>query len=285
MFPLWVLCASISGWIYPKILIPFNPFVTPTLALVMFAMGLTLSPRDFVDVLKNWRWVIAGFVAQYSIMPSLGYLLGVHIFSLPYDLAIGLMLVGCCPGGTASNLVSMIAKADVALSVMMTTASTIAAIVMTPLLISLSVKSMPSSMTVMGVATSTAAISVPDLISSVMNVVLLPVISGLIVNTKFPKTSSTIANTYAPPLSVVAVALICGAVSAAAKSSNLSIARTVPSSVMIKLALAITALHSLGEIYLRVLIALSRIIFCDDYLTSNASSSQGFCLDICLQRY
>jgi len=243
LFPLWVLSLSVAGWIKPMLFLPLSPFITPSLALVMFAMGLTLSPTDFIQVFKNWKWVLTGFIAQYTIMPSLAYILSVYIFKLPYDLCLGLILVGCCPGGTASNLVSMIAGADVALSVLMTTASTVAAIVVTPLLITLSIQSLPKSASSM----VSNAMRLPDLVTSVMSVVLVPVISGLAVNSQYPDISSHVSSTYSPSLSVVAVALICGTVSAAARSSSGSVAIPIPSDVIVKLLAATTALHSLGN--------------------------------------
>jgi BASS family bile acid:Na+ symporter len=122
------------------------------------------------------------------------------IFHLGPDLASGLILVGCAPGGTASNLVTMIAKADLALSILMTAASTIAAVVMTPLLIT-------------KLGGSIVKINPAYLVNSTLNVVLLPVFLGLVFNTKLPKLCSKLS-TITPFLSVLLVALICGSVSA-----------------------------------------------------------------------
>jgi BASS family bile acid:Na+ symporter len=98
-------------------------------------MGITLRFEDFRNVIRNWRYVLVGFIAQYTLMPSLA-VAAACLFRLPEALRIGLILVGCSPGGTASNVVAMIAQADVALSVLMTMASTVAAVAITPLLIS-----------------------------------------------------------------------------------------------------------------------------------------------------
>jgi bile acid:Na+ symporter, BASS family len=246
LFPLWVFSFSILGWCKPSLFLNFAPLITPSLAMVMFSMGLTLTLDDFKAVLRNWRWVFVGFIAQYSIMPSLSWFFANIVFQLPLDLAIGLMLVGCSPGGTASNLVTLIAKADVALSVLMTIASTIAAIVVTPLLISFLVNSTTSSVAASTLA-ATRMIKLSDLINSVMSVVLLPVISGLGFNYAFPKISSKIANKFAPILSVVLVAMICGTVTASA-AANRAVSSTILSgSMMFKLIGAVVSLHGFGK--------------------------------------
>jgi BASS family bile acid:Na+ symporter len=137
LFPFWVLSAAVLGFFKPMAMSWLKgELVTFSLALTMLFMGMTLTVADFDRVLKNPKQVFLGFVCQYTIMPLLG-LLCAKIFQLPVPLAVGTILVACCPGGTASNLVTLIAKADVALSVLMTTVSTCAAPIMTPFLTSL----------------------------------------------------------------------------------------------------------------------------------------------------
>jgi BASS family bile acid:Na+ symporter len=199
MFPLWVLSFSVLGFRQPQLFNWFQPYITPALTLTMIGMGMTLSVSDFKKVLQSWQFVLVGFLAQYSIMP-LTAVLCAKIFHLGPDLASGLILVGCAPGGTASNLVTMIAKADLALSILMTAASTIAAVVMTPLLIT-------------KLGGSIVKINPAYLVNSTLNVVLLPVFLGLVFNTKLPKLCSKLS-TITPFLSVLLVALICGSVSA-----------------------------------------------------------------------
>lgn len=124
LFPLWVLSFSVMGFQRPETLEWFVPYVTPALTATMVGMGMTLTLDDFKRVLRQWRFVLVGFVAQYLIMPF-SAVFAARFFKLPADIASGLILVGCAPGGTASNLVTLIAKADVALSILMTTASTV----------------------------------------------------------------------------------------------------------------------------------------------------------------
>ena len=93
--------------------------INPMLGIIMFGMGLTLSPHDFKIVLSRPKDILIGCLTQFSVMPLLAWLL-VRAFSLPEELALGVILVGCCPGGTASNVITYLAKGDLALSVGMT---------------------------------------------------------------------------------------------------------------------------------------------------------------------
>ena len=108
--------------------------INPMLGLIMFGMGLTLSPHDFKIVLSRPKDILIGCLAQFTVMPLLAFLLS-WAFSLPKEMALGVILVGCCPGGTASNVITYLAKGDLALSVGMTATSTLLAPVLTPLLV------------------------------------------------------------------------------------------------------------------------------------------------------
>ena len=131
LFPLWTLLGSLLALVHPPLFSWFRgPLITIGLGLIMLGMGLGLAPRDFLRVSRQPRAVSLGVVAQFVVMPSLAAAIAV-ILRLPAPLAVGLIL-GCCPGGTASNVVTLIAKSDVALSVVMTSVSTVAAVVLTP---------------------------------------------------------------------------------------------------------------------------------------------------------
>ena len=108
-------------------------WVTTLLMIVMFGMGLTMKPADFAVVFKRPRDIIIGFIAQFSIMPFLAFALG-KLFQLDDALLVGVILVGTCPGGTSSNVMTYLSKGDVALSVGMTSVSTIFAPIVTPAL-------------------------------------------------------------------------------------------------------------------------------------------------------
>jgi len=112
-----------------------GPWIVWGLAVIMLGMGVTLTVEDFRRVLTMPKPVALGFCAQYTVMPLLGWGIG-RLLQLDTPFAVGLILVSCCPGGTASNVVTYLARANVALSVVMTAASTFAAVFMTPLLTS-----------------------------------------------------------------------------------------------------------------------------------------------------
>jgi len=198
LFPFWVLGASALGFMKPAALGWLKgELVTFSLALTMLFMGMTLTVKDFNRVLTNPKQVFLGFLCQFTIMPLLGLAVA-KLFALPVPLAVGVILVACCPGGTASNLVTLIAKADVALSVLMTTVSTCAAPIMTPLLTSL-------------LAGSLVPVAAGGLVLSTLQVVIAPVVAGLAINTYLPTLSASVAP-FTPLLCVILVALICGSV-------------------------------------------------------------------------
>ena len=133
VFPLLILAAFAAAMITPATFKPLAPGVHWALGVIMFGMGLTLTLPDFGLIVKRPLPVLVGVVAQYLIMPLVGWTL-CYVFSLPDAVAVGVILVGCAPGGTASNVISYLAKADVALSVTMTSISTLLAPLMTPML-------------------------------------------------------------------------------------------------------------------------------------------------------
>lgn len=171
--------------------------VSPLLGIVMFGMGLTLRLSDFKPVVRHPRQIIVGELAQFIIMPSVAWLL-CRIFSLPPELALGVILVGCSPGGTASNVICYLAKGDVALSVAMTGVSTLLSPVLTPLL-------------VMFLAGEAVDVDLAGMFISIVQVVLVPVILGLAVNHFFSKVTGRIVPLL-PMMSTLAIALIIGVI-------------------------------------------------------------------------
>lgn len=134
LFPLWVFIGAAIGITNPAAVTWFSSTMfTVGLGFLMLAMGLTLTFKDFQMCLERPAPILVGYFAQYLVKPLLGFAIA-QVLNLPPSLAVGLILVSCCPGGQASNVATFIAHGDVALSVLMTTASTIGAIVMTPLL-------------------------------------------------------------------------------------------------------------------------------------------------------
>lgn len=172
-------------------------WVSYLLMAVMFGMGLTLNLNDFKVVFSRPKDVIIGFFAQFTIMPLLAWIL-TKIFQLPAELAVGVVLVGCCPGGTASNVITYLAKGDLALSVGMTAVSTIFAPILTPLLTWLLVGA--------EIEVNTFA-----MFMSIVQVVIIPIALGLIIKYFFPKVTEKV-NDYLPAFSTLAITAIVAAV-------------------------------------------------------------------------
>ena len=134
VFPLAILAAGLFGTFLPDLAMPLNPWVIPMLGLVMFLMGLTLTPPDLAAVAAMPHAVLIGCIAQFAIMPVAGWLIAVALGLEPM-LIVGMVLLGSAPGGASSNIVAYLARGNVALSVSMTSVSTLIAPVMTPLLV------------------------------------------------------------------------------------------------------------------------------------------------------
>jgi BASS family bile acid:Na+ symporter len=202
LFPLWMILSGAMALYWPRWLASMNQgsLMVLLLAFIMLCMGLTLTAGDFRRIARMPREVLIGFAAQYSIMPALAWALAQGL-SLPPHFALGLILVGCCPGGTASNLVAHIAGADVALSVVMTVCSTLAAVVVTPLLTQL-------------LAGAMVPVDAWLLFKQTVQVVILPVVLGVLLNRWAPRLVASIMP-VAPVLSVMGVCFICAVVIAA----------------------------------------------------------------------
>ena len=169
--------------------------ITPMLGIVMFGMGLTLRPSDFKPVLQNPKSIIIGELAQFIIMPFLAWLL-CRLLPLSPGLAIGIILVGCCPGGTASNVICYLAKGDIALSVAMTGVSTLLAPVVTPALVWL-------------LAGESVNIDIIGMFLSIVQVVILPIVLGFGFNHYFRKVTKLITPLL-PMFSTLAISSIIG---------------------------------------------------------------------------
>lgn len=181
---------AFTGWLTTK-------WVNPLLMLVMFGMGLTIKPSDFAVVFKRPKDIIIGFCAQFGIMPFLAWMLG-KAFHLPPELLIGVVLVGTCPGGTSSNVMTYLSKGDVPLSVGMTCVSTLLAPIMTPLITFLILR-------------QTVEVNVVAMFLSIAKVVLIPIGLGLLINHFFEKQTQN-AVAVLPLISVTAIVMIIAAV-------------------------------------------------------------------------
>ncbi|WP_300711765.1 bile acid:sodium symporter family protein [uncultured Brachyspira sp.] len=172
-------------------------YINYLLMIVMFGMGLTLKLEDFKVVFTRPKDIIIGAIAQFTIMPLLAFLLSIA-FKLPSELAVGIILVGACPGGTSSNVMTYLAKGDVALSVGMTFVSTILAPFATPILTLL-------------YAGQKVDVNAVSMFISIVQVVILPIVLGFIINKFFYKFTNSIKEIL-PLISVLAIVSIVAAV-------------------------------------------------------------------------
>lgn len=165
------------------------------LGVIMFGMGLTLSPADFRIVLSRPKDILIGCLAQFTVMPLLAF--GISwALQLPKELALGVILVGCCPGGTASNVITYLAKGDLALSVGMTACSTLLAPILTPLLVWLMAGTMVNVDTI-------------GMLTSIIYVVIAPIVAGLLCQRFMPRATRSVTP-YLPALSSIVIALVVG---------------------------------------------------------------------------
>lgn len=178
VFPLIILGALVGGLIFPDAAAPLLSGVNYALMVIMFGMGLTLTLPDFAVVARRPWPIILGVLLQFIVMP-LSALFVTWAFHLDPALAVGVILVGCAPGGTASNVVAYLAKGDVALSVAMTSVSTLLSPLVTPILTKyLAGQYMP--------------VDAPAMAKSIMMIVFIPVVLGLIVRRLMPRFVATV---------------------------------------------------------------------------------------------
>ena len=223
-FPLWVLLASIASLVHPPAFTWFSgPFITYGLGIIMLGMGLTLSFEDFKAVSKYPKFVLIGVAFQFIIMPCLGWSLG-YLFSLPTVFAVGLVLVSCCPGGTASNVICFLARSNVALSVTMTAISTLFAILLTPTLTAL-------------LAGSRVDVDAWGLFYNTLRVVLVPVGAGILLNQYLPRLTAII-KPAAPLVAVIAIVMIVASIIGAGKETIIESG--------LRLIIAVICLHACG---------------------------------------
>jgi len=196
-FALWVILFSAAAYAAPTAFTPMAPAIIWLLGVVMFGMGLTLTPGDFVAVVRRPRDIGLGVAAQFTLMPLIAFAL-TRLIPMAPEVAAGVILVGCCPGGTASNVMTYLAKGDVALSVTLTTASTLLAPFVTPALVWL-------------LASQYLPVDAPAMFISVAQMVLLPIALGVAAKTALPGLTARLMPVL-PMISVAAIVLIIATV-------------------------------------------------------------------------
>ena len=193
-----VLAAALLAMTFPEVFQQVRPkVINYLLGVVMFGMGLTLRLMDFKIVFSRPKDVLIGCLAQFTIMPLMAWLL-VWLFQLPKDLALGMILVGCCPGGTASNVITYLAKGDLALSVGMTATSTLLAPFMTPFMVWLFAGTM-------------VEVDALGMLMSIVCVVIAPIVGGLLCQRYLPHFTHGAVD-YLPAFSTIMITMVVGIV-------------------------------------------------------------------------
>ncbi|MGE8559988.1 MAG: bile acid:sodium symporter family protein, partial [Acinetobacter sp.] len=205
-FALWVVLFAGIALIVPEAFVWLKVYIIWMLGIIMFGMGMTMTVEDFKGVLQSPKAVVIGVVAQFVVMPGLAYLL-CQLFQLPPEIAIGVILVGCCPGGTASNVITYMAKGNTALSVACTSVSTLLAPVLTPAIFYL-------------LASQWIEINAMSMLGSILQVVLFPIILGLIVRSVLKQKVDAYIQVM-PLISVIAIVAIVAAIIGGSKAQIL----------------------------------------------------------------
>lgn len=194
-FPFGAIGIALFSFFYPGVLSEFRHAIVPLLGLVMLGMGMTLRPENFLEILKRPKLIVLGVSLQYLLMPFIAWTIGI-VLGLPIELMIGMILVGACPGGTASNVICYLARGDVALSITLTTVSTLLAVVLTP------------AMTWLYLSQA-VPVPVSDMMLNIFRIIVMPVLAGMAINAYCGHYLYTVKHLF-PLVSVTAIILIIG---------------------------------------------------------------------------
>ncbi|GAA0827926.1 bile acid:sodium symporter family protein [Marinomonas arenicola] len=225
LFPLWAVLLSALAYFQPALFVDLKSQIIPLLIVIMVAMGLTLSPKDFKQVLANRKAVIVGVLLQFLVMPIAAFIVAFS-FGFSTELTVGMLLVGSVAGGTSSNVMCYLAKGDTALSISMTAISTLLGVVLTPFLVSLMI----------GQSVDVPAMS---MLMSLVKIVLVPVAVGVLMNVLFSDLVRK-AEVILPYVSMFAIVLIIAIVVALSASRLAEVGLIVAAAVIIHNAIGLT---------------------------------------------
>lgn len=233
LFPLWAILLSAIGYWQPQLFTGLKPAIIPLLGLIMFGMGISLRPADFGNALKQPRILIIGLLLQFMLMPLFAWGISV-LMALPPLLLAGMVLVGTSPGGTASNVITYLAKGDLALSITLTTISTLVAVIATPYLTLL-------------YAGQTVPVDATAMLLSIVKIVLLPVFLGVAVNVLFGKKLEKVKDVF-PLISVIAIVVIIAIVVALNAGRLADMALVLVAAVMLHNALGLASGYGIAKL-------------------------------------
>jgi len=232
LFPLWALLFSVLAYWQPALFVDLKTQIVPLLTIIMLAMGLTLRPANFLDVVNNKRAIGLGLVLQFSVMPLAALLISL-LLGFDAELTVGMVLVGSVAGGTSSNVMCYLAKGDVALSITMTALSTLLGVIITPLLVQL-------------LAGKSVDVPVLDMLLSLLKIVLIPVVIGVLANVWLHSLTARL-EPLLPLVSMVAIVLIIATVVALNAGQFAAIGPIVALAVILHNGIGITSVwHNLS---------------------------------------
>ena len=203
LFPLWAILFSIAAFYLNNFFVIFKSAIVPLLIVVMFGMGMTLTWDNFRRILKSPLVILLGFSLQFLIMPAAGYFVSV-LFNLSPVMMAGVVLVGCSPGGTASNVITYLGNGDVALSITLTLTSTILAVFLTPFFSYI-------------ILNHVVPVPAGEMFLDILQIVLIPVILGTAINSFFSKKIIKVRDIF-PLISTLAIVFIIAIIVALNKS-------------------------------------------------------------------
>ncbi len=212
-FSIWIFASVSLAMFYPDLITDVGGFntavlIVPLIQVIMFGMGTQLSVKDFAGVMKKPKGVLIGLLCQFSIMPIVGITLALS-FGFSAEIAAGVVLIGSCPGGVASNVMAFIAEADLALSISLTAVATMVSPIMTPLLMDL-------------LAGQFVPIDAIAMMISILNMIIAPIVLGLLFN-HFLHGKAKWLDDIMPLVSMVGIAVIITIITAAGRDSLVSI--------------------------------------------------------------
>lgn len=242
LFWLWTALGTAWAWFAPDHFTWFLGTIPGTnlkwipvgLGIIMLGMGMTLTLSDFKEVLTVPRWIVLGVMAQFLLMPAVGWMVATA-FALPDQFKLGIILVSCCPGGTASNVVTFLARGNLALSVMMTMSSTLLSVILTPLLTKT-------------YASAILQVDATAMVLSMVTIVLLPVVVGVGLNSMTGPRLALMTK-ISPLVSVTVIVMIVSAVVGATRGNILDHWRTLLPAVFLVHALGFGLGYLWGRIF------------------------------------
>jgi len=203
LFPLWAIIFSLLAYFYSDLFSGFKSAIVPLLTVVMFGMGMTLRWDNFREIFKTPLAILLGVGLQYLVMPGAAYLISV-LLNLSPEMMAGVVLVGCSPGGTASNVITYLGNGNVALSITLTLTSTVLAVALTPLISYI-------------ILNHVVPVPATEMFIDILQIVLIPVLAGTATNSFFNKKIGKIRNVF-PLLSTLAIVVIIAIIVALNKS-------------------------------------------------------------------